>query len=344
MSVLGSTLRRSAVLWVTLLGGTLSGPAAAGETITVVASIKPVHSIVSAVMAGAGQTHLIMRDALSHHGFSMRPSDAAVLQKARFVFLIDEAIETELAAAVGAIAPDALVVELSAAREGRVRWRFREGGAFEVDPHHAHDGDHGHDDAHSHGDDHGHANDHRYITYEEEGTGPFDLHLWLDPVNAEGMAHLIASTLSAADPANSEKYEENAHDFIERLRKLAGEIEADLADLEARPFIVFHDSYQYFEKRFGLVAAGSAVVSPEQSPGIRRVREIRDKIRELGVVCVISEPAFDARLANTVIEGTSARTASVDVMGAMIDPGPELYVTLLRNMAAAFKDCLAPAG
>ncbi len=345
------TLWRRAVLAAALLGGAVAVPAAADDAVLVVASIKPVHSIVSAVMAGVGKPHLLMRDALSHHGFSLRPSDAAALQKARVVFLIDETIEVGLAAAIRAVAPDAQVVELSTAREGRVRRRFREGGAFEADPHHLHD-DHGHGDSHghsrghgegrSHGGSHGHAGDHKYITYEEEGTGPFDLHIWLDPVNAEGMVHLIADTLSAAYPANFEKHEKNARDFIQRLRKLAKEIAADLAALEGRPFIVFHDGYQYFEKRFGLTAAGSAVVNPERSPGIRRIREIRQKIRELDVVCVISEPAFDGRLVNTVIEGTSARAGSVDSMGVLIDAGPELYFTLLRKMASDFKDCLAP--
>lgn len=356
------TLRRGASVAAALLGGAFAGPATASETVAVVASIKPVHSIVSVVMAGTGKPHLIMRDALSHHGFNMRPSDAAMLQRARIVFLIDNTIETGLAAAIRAVAPDAQVVELSAAREGRVRRRFREGGAFETDPHHSHDGehDHGHDHdhereaghsqaqthdhGHGHGHGHGHTNDRSYITYEEEGTGPFDLHIWLDPVNAEGMAHLIADTLSAAYPENFQKHEENAHRFIQRLRTLTKEIAADLRVLEDRPFIVFHDGYQYFEKRFGLTAAGSAVISPGRSPGIRRIREIRNKIRELGVVCVISEPAFDGRLVNTLIEGTSARAGSVDAMGVLIDAGPDHYFALLRNMAASFKDCLAKPG
>ncbi|MDE2790590.1 MAG: zinc ABC transporter substrate-binding protein [Paracoccaceae bacterium] len=320
------------------------------QDVAVVASIKPVHSIVSAVMAGVGRPYPVMRNSLSHHGFNMRPSDAAVLQEADVIFLIDDALETGLAAAINNLAPGAQIVELSTAREGRVRRRFREGGGFETDPHHSHDGDHDHGHGHElaniqdddgHG--HGHAEDSRVIIDEEEGTGPWDLHIWLDPVNAEGMAHLIADTLSAATPENFERHEENARNFIERLRELTEEIAADLNELEGQPFIVFHDGYQYFEKRFGLNAVGSTVVSPEQTPSIKRIREIQGKIRELDVVCVISEPAFDGRMVNTVIEGTSARAGSVDAMGALIDAGPELYFTLLNKMAAAFKDCLAPS-
>ena len=334
-------------VFVAALFAAAAGPAAYGGEIVVVASIKPVHSIASAVMGDVGTPHLVMRDALSHHGVQLRPSDAAVLQEARVVFLIDEAMETGFAAAIDTLAPDARVIELSGAREGRVRWRLREGGAFEEDPHHAHEDndDHRHDvhgDEHAKG--HGHEGDHGHVTHEEEGTGPFDLHIWLDPVNAGGMAHLIADTLSAADPGNSERYEENAHDFIQRLSELSKEIATDLTEVKGRPFIVFHDGYQYFERRFGLTATGSAVVSAEHSPGIRRIREIRERIGELGVDCVIAEPALDGRLVNTIIEGTSARAAAVDSIGGQIEAGPELYFTLLRNMAESFRSCLASSG
>ena len=169
------------------------------------------------------------------------------------------------------------------------------------------------------------------------------MHVWLDPVNAAAMAHMIADTLSEADPANAATYEDNAHELIHRLVHLAEEIEAEVAPVRGRPFIVFHDGYRYFEDRFGLTAAGSAVVSSERTPGVRRIRELRHKVAELGVVCLIDEPHFDRRLINTVIEGTDVRSGTVDPMGATAEIGPDLYFTMLRNMSAAFRDCLAPS-
>ena len=358
---------------VALAAGSATVPATARAEVAVIASIKPVHSLVSAVMAGVGEPHLMMRGAASHHGFDMRPSDAAKLQEAAIVFLIDEAMELGLAAAIDTLAPDARVIELTAA-ENLVRRGLREGGTFEADPFHVHEGDddhghghgHGHDDGHahshdherkhghSHGHSHGHGHGHSHDHDHEDGhahghdddddhaMGPFDLHVWLDPVNGEAMAHMIADTLSEADPANAATYEDNAHELIHRLEHLSEEIAAELESLHDRPFIVFHDGYRYFEERFGLAAAGSAVVSPDRSPGVRRIRELREKVGELGVVCVIDEPAFDRRLVNTVIEGSSVRAGTVDPMGAAIDPGPELYFALLRNMAGAFRDCLTP--
>lgn len=380
---------RLALALTVLLDCTLAGSAAAYGEARVVASIKPVHSLVSAVMAGVGEPYLAMRDAASHHGFNMRPSDAAALQEARLIFLIHESMEAGLAGAIDTLAPDARVIALSEAK-GLVRRPLRAGGAFEEDPHHAHDGheqdddddhgnrEHGHDDeddedghghthGHTHGDGHTHSHGHDHenehghshghdddeehsdedvAAHEDDdhAKGPFDLHVWLDPANAEAIAHMIAATLSEIDPDNATRYEDNANELVHRLEDLTANITADVAPVRGRPFIVFHDGYRYFEDRFGLTAAGSAVVSPERSPGVRRIRELREKVRELGVVCVIDEPQLDRRLVNTVIEGTDVRSGTVDPMGAAIDSGPALYFTLLRNMAAAFRDCLAPPG
>ena len=349
-----------------LLAMSAVGTAAADAGSRVVASIKPVHSLVSAVMAGVGEPHLIMREAASHHSFNMRPSDAAVLQEARIVFLIDAAMESGLADAIETLAPGARVIELSAAR-GLVRRALRSGGAFEEDHIHMQDDHDDHDDGHDdhgnaksghddHGDDdHGHTHTHDGHTHshgrddhdddhDDHAEGPFDLHMWLDPVNAEAMTHMIADVLSGTDFANADRYADNAHELIHRLEDLTAEIAAKLEPVHERPFIVFHDGYRYFEDRFGLTAAGSAVVSPERSPGVKRIRELRKKVSDLGVVCLIDEPHFDRRLVDTVLEGTDVRSGTLDPMGSAIEDGPELYFTLLRNMADVFTECLAPSG
>ena len=314
-----------AIAALALAGGAIAGPAAAD--IRVVASIKPVHSLVSAVMAGVGEPRLLMRGKASPHTFTMRPSDAVALQEANVVFLIDEAMETTLARAIDALAGKARVVALADAK-GLIRLPLREGGAFEADPEHDQDKD-----------DKDHA---REAAGGHHDHGEFDMHVWLDPVNAWTMGRAIADTLSQADPGNAAKYKANARALLPRLDALTAQISAALAPVRGKPFVVFHDGYRYFEDRFGLNAVGSMVVSPGRSPGAKRLRQLRAKIRALGVACVFAEPQFDKRIVNVVVEGTKVRPGAVDPLGAAIEDGPELYFTLLRNMAAAFKDCLSP--
>ena len=329
------------VVVVLLLGFCLVSPAAAKTDIQVVTSIKPVHSLASAVMDGVGEPHLLMRGAGSPHEFRLRPSDAAMLEKAAVIFLIDERMEATLVRPIGTLARDARVVELSQAR-GLVRRPLREGGAFEDDHNHRHDEPGHHEHAHDHDHDHEHGEDHTHHE-DDHGGGAFDLHVWLDPVNAWAMARMIAETLSEVDPANAAVYQENADELLHRLDDLTEEVAAQVAPVRGKPFIVFHDAYRYFEDRFGLTATGSAVVSEERAPGVRRIRELRQKVRQLGVICVLSEPHFDPRLVATIIEGTAIRSGTVDPLGVDVENGPELYFAIVRNLAASFRDCLAPA-
>lgn len=314
------------------------------QHLLVVASIKPVHSLVSAVMAGVGEPHLIIRGAQSPHTFSMRPSDAAALARARIIFLIDEHKEVALAKPIANLGDEALVVQLAGA-EGLVLKPLREGGAFEAHEHSEHDED---EDGHHEGDDHdGDEEDHHEDGAHDHGHdhehGDVDFHVWLDPENAVLMTYAIVDALIEADPENAATYDANANALIDRLDAFLAEIDGELAPVRDKPFIVLHDAYRYFEERFDLNAAGSITINPERAPGVQRITEIRDKVRELGSVCVFAEPQFDSKVIDVVTEGTNARSGIIDPLGAAIEDGPELYFTLIRDLAAAFKECLAAA-
>lgn len=328
-----------------LSGGALTEADAADIAGQVVTSIKPVHSLVSGVMAGVGEPYLIIRGRASPHTFNLRPSDAAMLENSRVVFLIDKSLEVSLANSVDTLARQARIVMLSEAR-GLVYRPFRQEGAFEAHVHDADEG-HGHHEEEGHSDEErqlGHEADGHHEHHGDEGDDAFDLHLWLDPVNAGAMVRMIADVLSEADPAHAEAYASNAEMLLHRLEDLTAEISAELTPVRGRSFIVFHDAYQYFEERFGLEAAGSIMVSPDQIPSARRIMELRDKVRQLGAICVFSEVQFEPSLVETVIEGTSARMGVLDPISAAGSEGPEAYFDLLRNLAVSFKRCLAPVG
>ena len=107
---------RFGIVGVLLLGFRFVSPAAAETNVQVVTSIKPVHSIASAVMDGVGEPHLLMRGAGSAHDFKLRPSDAVMLEKAAVIFLIDARMEAALVRPIGTLSRGARVVELSQAR------------------------------------------------------------------------------------------------------------------------------------------------------------------------------------------------------------------------------------
>ena len=107
-----------------------------------------------------------------------------------------------------------------------------------------------------------------------------------------------------------------------------------------RPFIVFHDAYHYFEARFDVEAAGAIAVSDASAPGPARLAEIREKIGAFDAPCVFTEPQFPETNARLVMEGTDAKLAVLDPMGATVPLGPKQYSALMRGLAGVMANCL----
>ena len=105
-------------------------------------------------------------------------------------------------------------------------------------------------------------------------------------------------------------------------------------------FIVFHDAYQYFETDFDFSSTGAISLSDAADPSPARIAEIQESIAVDGVDCVLSEPQFNASLVETVLDGTQASTGIADPLGSDLEPGPELYPQLIRNLATTLKSCL----
>ncbi|WP_037149524.1 zinc ABC transporter substrate-binding protein ZnuA [Rhizobium freirei] len=311
-----------------LLSGLLVGTAAtAADAPKVVVSIKPIHSLVAAVMQGVGTPDLIVDGAASPHTYAMKPSNARSLQQAQVVFWVGPGMEVFLQKPLGSLSSNATVVELDQA-PGIAKLKFREGGAFEP-----------HDDGDEPAAGENHAHDH-----DDHDHGEFDTHLWLDPHNAKAMVAEITTSLVAADPANALTYEANQKALNEKLDALDTEIASTLAAVKDKPFIVFHDAYQYFEHRYGVRVAGSITVSPETIPGAQRVAEIHSKVTDLGATCVFAEPQFEPKLVKVVLEGTSAKSGVLDPEAATLPQGPDLYFDLMRGIANSLKNCLSAQG
>jgi zinc transport system substrate-binding protein len=281
----------------------------------VVASVPPVHALVAGVMEGVGEPTLIVRGVGSAHTYSLHPSEARALSEADIVFWVGPIYERFLEKPLATLATKARRVELDRAPDVSLL-PVREGGAWE-----------NHDDAHGH--DHG-----------APDPSEMDGHMFLDPENAKAIVRAAVANLSDVDPANAPRYAANGDRTIARLGALDSELRGILAPVKDKPFIVFHDAYQYFERRYDLNAVGSITVSPERPPGARRLQRLRKKIADLGTVCVFAEPQFEPALVQTVVERTSAKTGILDPLGAGIAPGPDAYFVTMRSLARSLADCL----
>ena len=293
----------------------------------VVVTIKPLHALVTQVMSGVGAPELLVKGATSPHSYTLKPSEARSLNNADLFFRMSETVESFTTKVARSLPKSVAVVTLQDA-PGMKLWALRTGATFE--PH-----SHAKDKAHGHGHSHSHAK-------PQKGEA-IDGHAWLDPGNAKVMVDRIQQALAARYPEHAPAFKANAEALAAKLDALAAELEADLESIADKPYIVFHDAFQYLERRFGLNVVGSISINPDIPPSAKRLSELRRKIQSLGAVCVFAEPAFDRRLVDNLIEGTSARTGTLDPEGGSLEPGPDLYFALMRKLADALKGCLGGA-
>jgi zinc transport system substrate-binding protein len=344
------------------VAGTLMAGSALAQAPRVAVDIAPVHSLVARVMEGVGTPALIIQQGASPHEYNLRPSDAKSLQDADAIFLIGEDLTPWLVEAIETLAGQAAATELLETK-GTTLLEFREGALFEAHDH----SEHGHDDHHDdheeekdHDHDHeGHADDHddHNDQHEHEGEhsnhgdpkdehhdhdhGDHDPHAWLAPANAQNWLNIIAADLSALDPANAGTYYANAAAARAEIDALSAAVNGRLESVRGGRFVVFHDAYQYFETAFAFPASGAISIGDAADPSPARIAEIRGRVAEEGIQCVLSEPQFNPGLVATVMDGTAAKAAVLDPLGSNLDLGPDLYAKLLQNLAASLADCLS---
>ncbi|WP_440931037.1 zinc ABC transporter substrate-binding protein [Candidatus Pelagibacter sp.] len=326
----------------------------ANAEIKVVASIKPIHSLVSYLMDGVGKPDLIVDGYASPHGFALKPSHAKMLQNADLIFWVGEDLENFLEKPLNSIAKKGEKIELLEIKE-LTKLKFRERNIFDEHDDHGHDDhakkeddhdDHDHDkEGHKEDDhdDHGHdkeghkEDDHDDHGHEGHAHGEYDPHIWLDPVNAKVILSEMAEHLIENDQKNEAKYRANLKKAHKDLDKLTKKVKSELnKDFKS---IVFHDAYQYFEKRFDINVLGAFTVNTDVMPGAEQLAEIREIIEHDKVSCVFSEPQFNPDIIKAVAKDMNIQTGVIDPLGATLNPGKDLYFDLISNMSKSFKGC-----
>jgi zinc transport system substrate-binding protein len=297
----------------------------ANADIKVVTSIKPIHSLASYLMDGVGKPDLIVDGYNSPHAFAMKPSHAKMLQNADLIFWVGEDMESFLEKPLNSIAKKAEKIELMEIK-GLNKLEFRERNIFEEHE------DHGHDEHKEHG----HKED-KHDDHQGHAHGEHDPHIWLDPMNAKVILSEMAEHLIENDQKNEAKYKENLKKAHKDLDKLTKKVKSELN--KNFKSIVFHDAYQYFEKRFDINILGAFTVNPDVMPGAEQLAEIREVIEHDKVSCIFSEPQFNPDIIKAVAKDTNVATGVIDPLGATLDPGKDLYFDLIGNMSKSFKGC-----
>lgn len=279
--------------------------------VKVLTSIKPLQLIAAAVQDGVAIPEVLLPPGASPHNYALRPSDVRKVQSVDLLYWIGPDMEGFLPRVLnGRTLPSVAVQDLP----GMKLRRFAE-------------------DSHSHAEDADeHDHDHR--------PGTLDAHLWLSPVNARVIADKMATDLSAADPANAERYQSNAKAFDERLDALDQRLKQRLASVEGKPYFVFHEAFDYFEEAYGLKHTGVFSVAAEVQPGAQHVAAMRKRLQEVGKTCVFSEPPLRPRLAETLVAGLPVKLAELDALGGYTPASAQGYEQVLEKLGNDLAGCL----
>jgi zinc transport system substrate-binding protein len=290
------------------------------KPISVVASIKPIHSLVAAVMGDIGTPHLLLEAPSSAHHFTLKPSQARSLQAADIVFWVGPTMEQPLTKALATLAPQAQTLPLIESA-GLVLINFDK-----VTPAH---------EKHDH-EKHDHEKHDEHAKHDDHLINP---HIWLDPQNAKIMLGVIAARLAKADPENASTYAANADSMAARLAILETDITSQLASYSAAKFLVLHDAHVYFERRFGLRNYGAITTEPDVMPTASRVKALRDELREHRFDCIFTEPFLGQKAVALIAEGSKVSIGTLDPIASNLPAGAQLYPDLLMSYAKALQSC-----
>jgi zinc transport system substrate-binding protein len=273
----------------------------------VVVTIKPLHSLVQSILGEGTQADLLLDKSASPHDVQLKPSDIRLLNQANLVFMIDRKFEGFMQTLIKSVPPTLTIIEMSEHDE-----------IMRLQP-----------------------RDHKHAGQKDQDHADIDPHLWLSPENAKSMARVIATRLSEIDRANSNLYQANLGNTLDRLNQLDNDLKMRLSGLENLAFITQHDAYQYFENHYNLNFIRSLALDSSIPPSVKLALNIQKSIKEHDVRCIFREPQYSDRLVNTIAQSAAIKTGVLDPIGLELSPGPDLYFDLMNNLSKSFADCLA---
>ena len=250
----------------------------------------------------------------SPHGYAMKISHRQAIQDADLLLWIGENMD----GFVGKVAIHGQVSIAADELEG-IRWPATEG-------HHHHGHHHHHDGCEC-----------------EHGEGG-DPHIWLNPNNVAIIAAELASQLTQLDPANKGHYQQAAERFVQQMQQFDQHTREQLAQLPKGRFVVQHDAYGHFINRYGLNQLGSLRSISGAKAGAKTMATLLTANEgESAVACLLTDPQFDPKAADTFSARTGVKQVEMDPLGhsTKAAPGKLGYLTFLKGFVAGFEACLS---
>ena len=144
--------------------------------------------------------------------------------------------------------------------------------------------------------------------------GETDPHIWTDPVLVQTFARHLRDQLIRLLPRHKDLINNNYQRFTQRLQQLDAELRQQLAPMQGRSFLVFHPAWSYFAQRYGLRQL--AIEHEGKMPNARRLGQLIDQAKALGIKNIIVQPQHNSASAQTIARAIGAHMVSIDPLAA----------------------------
>lgn len=161
--------------------------------------------------------------------------------------------------------------------------------------------------------------------------GKRDPHIWLSPKRAVVMVQSIANEMGEFDPANKEKYKENAQKYIIELENLDKKIRNSLKNVKDRNFIVFHPAFGYIEDDYNLQMYALEQDGKKATP--QRLIEMVDLAKQRNIKAIFYQAEISSKQAGAFAEEIGGKTVQL----APLSPN---YIDNLKNMAKLMSEVM----
>ena len=169
-------------------------------------------------------------------------------------------------------------------------------------------------------------------TGEEDHSGT-DPHIWLSPGNAKVMVENICQGLIEVDPANADEYRRNADAYQGELDALDREIAGALAESGVEKIMVYHPSWAYFARDYGLEEIPIENEGKEPSP--RGIEHLIKQAKEEHITVIFASPEYSTRSAEVIADEIGGTVV-------LVSPLAKDYLANMRHVAAAFAGSGSP--
>lgn len=137
----------------------------------------------------------------------------------------------------------------------------------------------------------------------------FNPHFWLDPTYAARYVVRIEEALSTADPGGADGYKARAAALEKEILALDDAFKAAIETIppDNRKLVVYHDSWSYFGRRYGLPVLGAIQPTDFSEPSAAEVRRTIDQVKAANVPAFFGSEVFPSNVLDAIAEETGAR-------------------------------------